>query len=131
MSMTRMGKYGLKNSDIARKVNASGGVVATLVAAKPSISIRSAVHGSEAWAAICRIGKENIYRVAPDLDPISLIGPFAFIHVNAAALDRNNMTLRTQLHERMRRHYRRADLPALDALLSTLVAAIRQLGMQS
>ena len=40
-----------------------------------------------------RIGKQNIYRVAHDLDPISLIGPFPYVHVNGAVGDQNNMTL--------------------------------------
>jgi triacylglycerol lipase len=40
-----------------------------------------------------RIGKENIFRITHDLDPISLIAPFPYIHVNGGSRDRNNMTI--------------------------------------
>jgi triacylglycerol lipase len=80
-----------------------GGAVATLIAAhyagagKP---VRLYTFGSPRVGAMGghqslerRIGKNNIYRVAHDLDPISLIGPFPYIHVNGAKTDLNNMTL--------------------------------------
>lgn len=80
-----------------------GGAVATLIAAHYAglgKTVRLYTFGSPRVGAMGthialerRIGKENIYRVAHDLDPISLIGPFPYIHVNGAATDRNNMTL--------------------------------------
>jgi triacylglycerol lipase len=39
------------------------------------------------------IRKENIFRTAHDLDPISLVGPFPYIHVNPSPNDPNNFTL--------------------------------------
>jgi triacylglycerol lipase len=39
------------------------------------------------------IGKNNIFRTAHDLDPISLVGPFPYIHVNPSPRDSNNFTL--------------------------------------
>lgn len=80
-----------------------GGAVATLIAAHYAglgKTVRLYTFGSPRVGAMGshyslerRIGKENIYRVAHDLDPISLIGPFPYIHVNGARTDRNNMTL--------------------------------------
>lgn len=82
-----------------------GGAVATLIAAHYASfgkTVRLYTFGSPRVGAMGahgalerRIGKENIYRVAHDLDPISLIGPFPYIHVNGAATDRNNFTLRS------------------------------------
>ncbi len=40
-----------------------------------------------------RIGPENIYRVAHDLDPITYIAPFPYIHVQPKPMDLNNLTL--------------------------------------
>ena len=40
-----------------------------------------------------RIGKDNIFRVAHDLDPVTLIGPFPYIHVNPSPSDPNNFTI--------------------------------------
>jgi len=92
------------SADVVHCVGHSlGGGVATLIAANFALRRRhvklytfgcprvgafntySALHG--------RIGKQNIFRVAHDLDPISLIGPYPFIHVNPRPTDRNNMTL--------------------------------------
>jgi pimeloyl-ACP methyl ester carboxylesterase len=80
-----------------------GGAVATLIAAHYAAagkSVKLYTFGSPRVGAMgshialerC-IGKENIYRVAHDLDPISLIGPFPYIHVNGGFTDDNNMTL--------------------------------------
>jgi hypothetical protein len=80
-----------------------GGAVATLIAAHYAGSgkaVKLYTFGSPRVGAMGthialerRIGKQNIYRVAHDLDPISLIGPFPYIHVNGTATDSNNMTL--------------------------------------
>jgi len=80
-----------------------GGAVATLIAAHYANSgktVKLYTFGSPRVGAMGahvalerRIGKENIYRVAHDLDPISLIGPFPYVHVNGTAKDSNNMTL--------------------------------------
>ena len=80
-----------------------GGAVATLVAAHFAAQgkqVKLYTFGSPrvgaggTFAAMHkRIGKENIYRVAHDLDPISLIAPFPYIHVNPSPSDDNNMTL--------------------------------------
>jgi pimeloyl-ACP methyl ester carboxylesterase len=80
-----------------------GGAVATLVAAQYAGSgkaVRLYTFGSPRVGAFTtyatlqdRIGKANIYRVAHDLDPISLVGPFPFIHVNPLPADLNNMTI--------------------------------------
>lgn len=80
-----------------------GGAVATLVAghyASRGKAVKLYTFGSPRVGAMGahnafheRIGKQNIYRVAHDLDPISLIGPYPYIHVNPAPADPNNMTL--------------------------------------
>lgn len=92
------------SADVVHCVGHSlGGAVATLVAAHYAgrgKQVRLYTFGSPRVGALGshvalerRIGKENIYRVAHDLDPISLIGPFPYIHVNGGVSDRNNMTL--------------------------------------
>jgi triacylglycerol lipase len=80
-----------------------GGAIATLIAAHyagTGKSVKLYTFGSPRVGAMGahialerRIGKQNIYRVAHDLDPISLIGPFPYIHVNGGKRDLNNMTL--------------------------------------
>jgi pimeloyl-ACP methyl ester carboxylesterase len=94
----------ITKADIVHCVGHSlGGAVATLIAAhyaSTGKTVRLYTFGSPRVGAMgshialerC-IGKENIYRVAHDLDPVSLIGPFPYIHVNGAAADPNNMTL--------------------------------------
>lgn len=80
-----------------------GGAVATLMAAhyaRQGKKVRLYTFGSprvgafQSYAAMHKaIGKDNIYRVAHDLDPVSLIGPFPYIHVNPSYSDANNFTL--------------------------------------
>lgn len=80
-----------------------GGAVATLLAARYAAagkSVKLYTFGSPrvgcftTYDAIQRkIGPGNIFRVAHDLDPISLIAPYPYIHVQPAPADRNNMTL--------------------------------------
>jgi triacylglycerol lipase len=94
----------IMDADVVHCVGHSlGGAVATLLAAHYAGRgkiVRLYTFGSPRVGALGsqiamerRVGKDNIYRVAHDLDPISLIGPFPYIHVNGAATDRNNMTL--------------------------------------
>jgi triacylglycerol lipase len=94
----------IMKADVVHCVGHSlGGAVATLIAthyAGLGKTVRLYTFGSPRVGAMGshaalerRIGKDNIYRVAHDLDPISLIGPFPYIHVNGASTDRNNMTL--------------------------------------
>lgn len=92
------------DADVVHCVGHSlGGAVATLIAAHYAAlgkAVKLYTFGSPrvgaggTFAAMHqRIKKENIYRVAHDLDPISLIAPFPYIHVNPAPGDENNMTL--------------------------------------
>lgn len=92
------------DSDVVHCVGHSlGGAVATLMAAhyaRLGKKVKLYTFGSPrvgaftSFAAMHKaIGKDNIYRVAHDLDPISLIGPFPYIHVNPSASDANNFTL--------------------------------------
>jgi len=94
----------ITKSDVLHVVGHSlGGAVATLIAAnyagrgKP-VNLYTfgspRVGGMGGHAGLeRRIGKRNIFRVAHELDPISLIGPFPYIHVNGSARDQNNMTV--------------------------------------
>jgi len=92
------------SADVIHVVGHSlGGAIATLIAAHfagKGKAIRLYTFGSPRVGGMgChrlienRIGKENIFRVAHDLDPISLIGPYPYIHVNGGRRDENNMTL--------------------------------------
>jgi triacylglycerol lipase len=40
-----------------------------------------------------KIGRDHVYRVAHDLDPISLVGPFPYMHLNAAPSHGRFMTI--------------------------------------
>ncbi|WLI87427.1 lipase family protein [Massilia sp. R2A-15] len=92
------------DADVVHCVGHSlGGGVATLLAAhfaRQGKQVRLYTFGSPRVGAFMSysamhqtIGKQNIYRVAHDLDPVSLVGPFPYIHVNPAVADENNMTL--------------------------------------
>lgn len=80
-----------------------GGAVATLIAAHFSArgkAVKLYTFGSPRVGAggthsmmEKRIGKANIYRVAHDLDPISMIGPFPYIHLNPSPRGENFMTI--------------------------------------
>ena len=94
----------ISSADVIHCVGHSlGGAVATLVAAHFSQvgkAVKLYTFGSPrvgcfgAYETIqSKIGKQNIYRVAHDLDPISYIAPFPYVHVVPAANDDNNMTL--------------------------------------
>ena len=91
-------------ADVVHVVGHSlGGAIATIIAAHYAgngKAVRLYTFGSPRVGGMgChrlienRVGKENIFRVAHDLDPISLIGPFPYIHVNGGRRDGNNMTL--------------------------------------
>ncbi|MEY4562227.1 MAG: hypothetical protein RLZZ618_1504 [Pseudomonadota bacterium] len=94
------------NADVVHCIGHSlGGAVATLVAAhfagsgkdvklytfgSPRVGALGAEHAIEA-----ALGKRNILRVAHDLDPVTMVGPFPYGHVNGAPTDENNLTLRS------------------------------------
>lgn len=80
-----------------------GGGVATLIAghfAALGKNVKLYTFGSprvgcfNTYAALQKkIGMENVYRVAHDLDPIGLIAPFPYIHLHPMPADPGNMTL--------------------------------------
>jgi triacylglycerol lipase len=80
-----------------------GGGIATLIAghyAQAGKAVRLYTFGSPRVGGMGShlfiedlIGKQNIFRVAHDLDPITLVGPFPYVHVNGGRRDDNNMTL--------------------------------------
>ena len=82
-----------------------GGAVATLVAAKlarKDIPVRLYTFGSPrvgivgTHEALWRgIGTENVYRVSHDLDPITLVGPFPYVHLAPHAKDTFNLMYRS------------------------------------
>jgi len=92
------------SADVVHCVGHSlGGGVATLIAATYADrgkSVKLYTFGCPRVGAMGthvalerKIGKENIFRVAHDLDPIGLIAPFPYVHVNGGRRDRNNMTI--------------------------------------
>lgn len=94
----------IMDADVIHCVGHSlGGAVATLLAAHYAgigKSVKLYTFGSPRVGAFMtytsmhkRIGKDNIFRTAHDLDPVSLIGPFPYIHVNPSPGDANNFTL--------------------------------------
>jgi len=94
------------DADVVHCVGHSlGGAVATLVAAHYRTvgqTVKLYTFGSPrvgaygAYAAMQqRIGKENIFRVSHDLDPVTMVGPYPYSHVNGLASDPNNMMLRS------------------------------------
>jgi hypothetical protein len=94
----------IASADVVHFVGHSlGGAVATLLAAGYAGSTKAVklyTFGSPRVGAFTsyqaleeRIGRHNIFRVAHDLDPISLIGPFPYIHVNPSPHSARFMTL--------------------------------------
>ncbi|MGE3164646.1 MAG: hypothetical protein AB7O52_07060 [Planctomycetota bacterium] len=94
----------VQSADVVHCVGHSlGGAVATLVAAhfaRSHPNVKLYTFGSprvgcfNTYQALQQvIGPENIFRVAHDLDPIGLIAPFPYIHVQPKPKDRNNLTL--------------------------------------
>jgi pimeloyl-ACP methyl ester carboxylesterase len=92
----------IMDADVVHCVGHSlGGAVATLVAASFSARGKAVklytfgcprVGAYGAQAAMERsLGKENVYRVSHDLDPVTMVGPFPFGHLNGAPTDENNM----------------------------------------
>ncbi len=100
----------INSADVVHCVGHSlGGAVATLIAAHYAArghNVKLYTFGSprvgfgDAYSAIeNKIRPENIYRVAHDLDPITLIAPYPFIHVQPEPMDLNNLTLKSPLGE--------------------------------
>lgn len=94
----------ITSSDVVHCVGHSlGGAVATLIAAHFAAQKRNVklyTFGSPRVGLLnthqafeSRIGVNNIYRVAHDLDPITLIAPYPYVHVLPKPSDQNNMTL--------------------------------------
>ncbi len=94
----------IMDSDVVHCVGHSlGGAVATLVAAhyaKLGKNVKLYTFGSPRVGAFGTfstmhkaLGKDNIFRTAHDLDPVTLIAPFPYIHVNPSPADVNNFTL--------------------------------------
>ena len=94
----------IMDADVVHCVGHSlGGAVATLVAAHyaargkavklytfgcPRVGAFGAQHAMEQ-----SLGKLNVYRVSHDLDPVTMVGPFPFGHLNAKPDDVNNMMM--------------------------------------
>src|SRR5581483_10870544 len=80
-----------------------GGGVATLVAATYKLkgkNVKLYTFGCPRVGAMgthlaieALLQKNNIYRVSHDLDPITMIGPFPYVHCNGNRTDENNMTM--------------------------------------
>ena len=94
----------IMDADVVHCVGHSlGGAVATLVAASfaergkavklytfgcPRVGAFGAQRAMEQT-----LGKLNVYRVSHDLDPVTMVGPFPFGHLNAQPDDTNNMMM--------------------------------------
>ncbi|HEX7686653.1 MAG TPA: lipase family protein [Burkholderiaceae bacterium] len=97
----------LMDADVVHCVGHSlGGAIATLIAAhyagRRGAGVKLYTFGSPRVGAYATpqafesmIGKDSIYRVAHDLDPVTLVGPFPYSHVNGLPDDQNNMMLRS------------------------------------
>ena len=97
----------IMDADVLHCVGHSlGGAIATLVAAnyksRRGQGVKLYTFGSPRVGAYVTpraleelIGKHNIFRVSHDLDPVAMVGPFPYSHVNGLADDRNNMMLRS------------------------------------
>lgn len=94
----------IAGADVVHCVGHSlGGGVATLIAADIATSrknVKLYTFGSprvgclNTYSSIEKaIGADNIYRVSHDLDPITLIAPYPYIHVQPRPNDPNNMTM--------------------------------------
>jgi triacylglycerol lipase len=99
----------IMEADVVHCVGHSlGGAVATLVAGhyaargkltklytfgSPRVGYRSTHEALER-----RIGIQNMFRVSHDLDPITMVGPFPFVHVNPRATDERNYTCNSPMN---------------------------------
>lgn len=92
------------DADVVHCVGHSlGGAVATLVATHfrgRGKAVKLYTFGSPRVGALGSsaameqlLGKQNIYRVAHDLDPVTMVGPYPFSHINGLPTDDNNMIL--------------------------------------
>jgi pimeloyl-ACP methyl ester carboxylesterase len=97
----------IRDADLVHCVGHSlGGAISTLVAAhyagSRGVGVKLYTFGSPRVGAHATpqafeslIGKDNIYRVSHDLDPVAMVGPYPYSHVNGLASDSNNMMLRS------------------------------------
>ena len=96
----------IMDADVVHCVGHSlGGAIATLLAVEYGLrrpNVKLYTFGSPRVGAYATpaafetvLGKENIYRVAHDLDPVTLVGPYPYAHVNGLPTDPNNMMLRS------------------------------------
>jgi pimeloyl-ACP methyl ester carboxylesterase len=97
----------IRDADVIHCVGHSlGGAISTLVAAHYAgargAGVKLYTFGSprvgahvtpQAFESL--IGKDNIYRISHDLDPVAMVGPYPYSHVNGLASDSNNMMLRS------------------------------------
>lgn len=102
----------IMDADVVHCVGHSlGGAVATLVAGhyaargklaklytfgSPRVGYRTTHQSFEQ-----RLGIENMYRVSHDLDPITMVGPFPFVHVNPRSTDERNYTCLSPMNNRV------------------------------
>lgn len=103
-SLGGAGERIVMDADVVHCVGHSlGGAVATLVAAHyrqrgKLVKLYSfgspRVGAGGTYAAMQQaMGQHNVFRVAHDLDPISMVGPFPYIHLNPSAGHPNFMTI--------------------------------------
>ena len=96
----------IMDADIVHCVGHSlGGAVATLVAAhfaQRGKAVKLYTFGCPRVGALGThlameqaLGKENVIRVSHDLDPVTMVGPYPFGHINGQPDDPNNMMLRS------------------------------------
>jgi triacylglycerol lipase len=94
----------IMDADVVHCVGHSlGGGVATLVAAHFSErgkAVKLYTFGCPRVGALgaqsameTSLGKENVFRVSHDLDPVTMVGPFPFGHLNGQPTDANNLML--------------------------------------
>ncbi|MEP6503201.1 MAG: lipase family protein [Betaproteobacteria bacterium] len=94
----------IMDADVVHCVGHSlGGAVATLVAAHYSSqgkAVKLYTFGCPRVGALgaqfameSSLGKENIFRVSHDLDPVTMVAPYPYGHLNGLPTDANNMLL--------------------------------------
>ena len=96
----------IMDADVVHCVGHSlGGAVATLVAAhfaQRGKAVRLYTFGCPRVGALGThfameqaIGKDNAFRVSHDLDPVTMVAPYPYGHINGLSADPNNMMLRS------------------------------------
>ena len=102
------GSNAINSADVVHCVGHSlGGAVATLIAAcyaDYGKNVKLYTFGSPRVGCYSthsaienRIRQENMYRVAHDLDIVTILAPFPFIHVQPRSMDFNNLTLKSRI----------------------------------